>query len=193
MITAMIFKWFSLWCRWCGHEWGEWAPCGKSGLLALINERKCYRCGTTQGDGIGGINRASFDWWRSPAPTDTVIAESVKNLYIANNAQVIAELQQAARDLYKNPQPGYVIAIPDGVDLGEACRPIPRNAFEIDHDGLTFMVYGTHYEAIPEGELSPPEPASFEVDQIWLGDVEMTRWLAENAPKVIPEIEGRLA
>lgn len=67
------------------------------------------------------------------------------------------------------------------------------SAVEIDHGGLTFMVYGTHYEAIPEGSHSPAEPASFEVERIWLGDVEMTQWLSENAPKVIPEIEGRLA
>lgn len=72
-------------------------------------------------------------------------------------------------------------------------RPKPGGAFEYDYDGITFTIYGTHYDAIPEGELSPPEPAAFEVEQIWLGDFEMSQWLSENAPKVIPEIERRLA
>lgn len=72
-------------------------------------------------------------------------------------------------------------------------RPKPIGSFEIDHGGLTFTVYGRFYEALPESKLSPAEPASFEVEQIWLGDVEVSGWLAENAPRVVPEIEGRLA
>ncbi len=83
--------------------------------------------------------------------------------------------------------------LPPGMSPSEFRRPIPPSAFDVEHDGLTFHVKGTHYRGIPEGSLSPPEPASFEVESIWLGDVEVSKWLAENAPKVVPEIEGRLA
>lgn len=187
-------------CKWLGHRWGDWKPTGDDGLAALINYRKCERCGLQQSEGVGGIDRTENVFWRNKALADHFAQTSV----IAN-AHVIADLQHQWRNIakYQYSKDGDIIELLQGVNPGDAVtmqmsgqvsgRPKPGGAFEYDYDGITFTIYGTHYDAIPEGELSPPEPAAFEVEQIWLGDFEMSQWLSENAPKVIPEIERRLA
>ena len=66
-------------------------------------------------------------------------------------------------------------------------------SFDITHGDLTLTVFGHYRSGIPASALAPAEPASFEIVNVWLGTVDITKWLADFAPTVIPEIEGRLS
>ena len=73
----------------------------------------------------------------------------------------------------------------------------PASCYELEVDGVPIKFTGTYYPAskgmrergtgIP---LEPDEPATFEVDQIWIGDVEVSALLNQWADGVVNKLEA---
>ena len=73
----------------------------------------------------------------------------------------------------------------------------PAGCYEAEVEGVPIKFTGTYYPAskgmrergtgIP---LEPDEPATFEVDQIWIGDVEVSALLNQWADGVVNKLEA---